>query len=167
MIDNSLETTSQDATASCSVKGVRRSGMLRFVIQVAAIALLLGSALIGFVRWRTGSMGRVWPYLVGQRLLIEPTDLDLGDGEREGVLERELRVLNLAPRPLMLLGAQRSCGCITLDEFPIVVPAGEERHLRLRIGMPGTPMSFEHSIRFFSDEPGGSSVVVTIRGSVS
>ena len=107
MIENSLETISQDATASCSVKGVRRSGMLRFVIQVAAIALLLGSALIGFVRWRTGSMGRVWPYLVGQRLLIEPTDLDLGDGEREGVLERELRVLNLAPRPLMLLGARR------------------------------------------------------------
>jgi hypothetical protein len=166
MIENSLETTSQDATASCSVKGVRRSGMLRFVIQVAAIALLLGSALIGFVRWRTGSMGRVWPYLAGQRLLIEPTHLDVGAVEKASVLERELRVLNLGWKPFRLLGSQSSCGCISLDEFPIVVPAREGCTLKLEIGTSDTSGPFRHTIKFFSDTPGRISVVVPVTGIV-
>ncbi len=166
MNEDALDTTSQEPSASCSAEGARGSGTLRFVIQVAAIALLLGAVVVGVTRWRTGSMGRVWPYLAGQRLLIEPTHMDLGDVEKASVHERELRVLNLGSKPLKLLGAQRSCGCISLDEFPIVVPACEEIHLPLKIGMPGKPMPFEHSVKFFSDESGGSSVVVTITGSV-
>lgn len=75
-----------------------------------------------------------------------------------------MRVINTGSNAIRLLGAQRSCGCIALDEFPIAVPAGEEKHLRLKIGMPREPVSFEHSIKFFSDEPGYSSIVVRIVG---
>lgn len=166
MIEESLETTSQKATASCSAKGVRRSGALRFVIRVAAIALLLGAALAGFARWRTGSMGRVWPYLAGQRVFIEPMPVDLGDVEKSSVLERELRVLNLGSRPLTLLGSQRSCGCISLDDFPIVVPARGGCTLNLEISMSNKSGPFRHTIKFFSDAPAHLSVVVPVSGIV-
>lgn len=166
MIEDSIETTSQEATASCSARSVRRSGTLRFVIQVAAIALLLGAALIGFARWRTGSMGRVWPYLAGQRLFIEPVPVDLGDVEKSSVLERELRVLNLGSRPLTLLGSQRSCGCISLDKFPIVVPARGGCTLKLEVGTSNKSGPFTHTIKFFSDAPGRLSVVVPVTGIV-
>jgi hypothetical protein len=111
-------------------------------------------------------MRRVWPYLAGQRLLIEPAHLDLGDVERSSVLERELRVLNVGSKPLTLLGSQRSCGCISLDEFPIVIPARADRTLRLEIGASNKSGPFAHTIKFFSNAPGHMSVVVSVTGVV-
>jgi len=81
-------------------------------------------------------------------------------------VERELRVINTGSDAIRLLGAQKTCGCIALDEFPITVPAGKERYLRVKIGMPREPSPFEHSIKFFFDARGYSSVVVKVSGSV-
>ena len=166
MIEDALDTTSQEPSASCSARAGRRSGTLVFVIQVAAIALLLGAVVVGFARWRTGSMGRVWPYLAGQRLLIEPMHLELGDVGKGESLERELRVLNLGSKPVKLLGSQNSCGCVSLDDFPIEVPGGAELSLRLGIGTPSEPSVFEHTVKLFSSERGYTTVVVTVSGKV-
>jgi hypothetical protein len=111
-------------------------------------------------------MALVGPYLAGQRLLFEPTHVVLGPIPKgTQVIEREIRVVNTASTDLRLLGSQKSCGCIALDEFPITIPAGKEQKLRLKIGMPREPVSFEHSIKFFSDDKAMSVVVVTISGS--
>ena len=104
--------------------------------------------------------------LAGQRLLIEPTHLDVGAVEKASVLERELRVLNLGWKPFRLLGSQSSCGCISLDEFPIVVPAREGCTLKLEIGTSDKSGPFRHTIKFFSDTPGRISVVVPVTGIV-
>ena len=111
-----------------------------------------------------GSMGRVWPYLAGQRLLIEPMHLELGDVGKGKSLERELRVLNLGSKPVKLVGSQSSCGCMSLDDFPIEVPGGGELSLRLGIGTPSKPSVFEHTVKLFSSERGYSVVVVTVSG---
>ncbi len=164
MIEDELDMASQESPASCSAEAGRRSGTLLFVIQVTAIALLLGAVVVGFARWRTGSMGLVWPYLAGQRLLVEPTHLDLGDVGRGEALERELRILNLGSKPLKLVGSQNSCGCIAMDDFPIEIAGGGKRSLRLGIGTPVEPSEFEHTVKLFSSERGYSVVVVTISG---
>ena len=166
MIEDALDTTSQEPSASCSARAGRRSGTLVFVIQVAAIALLLGAVVVGFARWRTGSMGRVWPYLAGQRLLIEPMHLELGDVGKGKSLERELRVLNLGSKPVKLVGSQSSCGCVAMDEFPIVIPAGADYALKLKIGTSDKSGPFAHTVKFFSDAPGHMSVIVTVTGIV-
>lgn len=106
------------------------------------------------------------PWLRGERLLFEPTRVVLGDVPKSEIIERQLRVVNLSSHPLTLLGSQPSCGCISLDDFPIVVPPGQEHHLKLMLGTSAKTGPFEYFIKFFSDEPGYTSVVVTISGSV-
>ena len=136
------------------------------VAQVAGISVLFAAALFGFAWWRTGSVKLVRPWLRGERLLFEPTRVVLGDVPKSEIIERQLRVVNLSSHPLTLLGSQPSCGCISLDDFPIVVPPGQEHHLKLKLGTSASSGPFEHSIKFFSDEPGYTSVVVTVSGSV-
>ena len=158
VLDQPLETPVAKVTAKLRT--------LPFIIQVAVIFVLLAVALSGFAWWRTGSAELVWPWLRGDRLVFQPTRIDFGQVPKTQILERQLRVINLSSKPLTLLGSQPSCDCISLDEFPIVVPAGKPHVLTLKIGIPEKSGSFEHFIKFFSDDQDYSSVLVTVTGSV-
>ena len=149
-----------------AVQVAKSSRALPFVAQVAGISVLFAATLLGFAWWRTGAVELVPPWLRGQRLLFEPVRVVLGEVPKNEIVERQLRVVNLSSRPLTLLGSHPSCGCISLDEFPIVVPPGKEHQLKVKIGTSATAGPFEYIIKFFSDEPGYSSVVITISGSV-
>jgi len=165
MMETAIQPTTDESGEVIPAREIRSSSWRSFILQVSGIALLLTCILVGHALWRTGSMALVWPYLAGQRLLFEPTHLNLGSIPKGmQVVEREVRVVNTAAKDLRLLGSQKSCGCIALDEFPIGIPAGKERLLRLKIAMPREPVPFEHSIKFFSDDPAKSSVVVTVAG---
>ncbi len=156
----------ESAQEALEKPGDSSSGRLLFVVQVTAITVVLASCLIGHAWWRTGSLRLVWPYMAGQRLLIEPTVVDLGNVPKGSVVQRELRVLNLGSEPLEMLGSQKSCGCISLDEFPIVIPARGDCTLKLKTGISNKPGPFGHTIKFFSDAPGHGSVVVSVTGVV-
>lgn len=98
--------------------------------------------------------------------MFQPTRIDFGQVPPNQTLEREIRVVNLASRSVTLLGSQPSCGCISLDEFPIVIAAGKSHLLKLKIAIPSKLGSFEHFMKFFSDASGHSSVIVTVNGFV-
>jgi hypothetical protein len=138
--------------------------LLPFVLEVAAIGLLLLGAVVGYARVRTGSIALVWPYLRGERLLFEPARLALGEVPRGEIVEREVRVVNLSSGELRLLGSQKTCGCIALDDFPIKIAPGEERRLRLKIGVPREAGRLEHYVRVFSDDKRCSSIVIKVCG---
>ncbi len=167
MIDTAVHPVASEFGQVVSPAGARASSWRSFILQVSGITLLFVCLLGGYARWQTGSLALVWPYLAGQRLLFEPTRIGLGDiPQGTQSVEREVRVINSGSKPLRVLGGQRSCACVALDEFPILIPAGDEARLRLGIGMPREPMAFEYFIKFFSDESGFSPVVITIRGSI-
>ena len=143
-----------------------RTSRFSSVAQVAGIMVLLLAAIFGYGRWRTGSFDLVWPWIAGQQLLFSPTRIELGQVGKNEILERRIRVVNVSSKPLSLLGSQKSCGCIGLDEFPIEIAPGESRELRLRIATGVTPGSFAHSIKFFFDEQGYSHVIVPVTGTI-
>ena len=166
MIETGVQPVTDESGEVIPATDIRTSSWRSFIPQVTGITLLFLSVLVGHACWRTGSMTLVWPDWAGKRLLFEPTHLVLGSiPSGTKVLEREIRVVNAASTDLRLLGSQASCGCIAMDEFPIAIPAGSERRLHLKIGMPREPKSFQHSIKFFSDDRGYSSVVVMVTGS--
>jgi hypothetical protein len=82
------------------------------------------------------------------------------------IIDRHIRVVNLSSSPLTLTGAQQSCGCITLNEFPITIHPGGEQRLELKIGVSRKPGPFTEAIKVFSDDQGSSSFVVKVTGSV-
>ncbi len=147
-------------------KVATKSRTLSFIAQVAAMSALLAVGMFGFAWWQAGSVELVWPWLRGDRLVFEPTRIDFGQVPKTQILERQIRVANLSSKALTLLGSQPSCGCISLDEFPVVVLAGKPLVLTLKIETPDKSGSFEHIVKFFSDDPGRSSVVVKVAGSV-
>lgn len=143
-----------------------KSRTLSVIGQVVAMCALLAMGMFGFAWWQAGSVELVWPWLRGDRLVFEPMRIDFGPVPKTQILERQLRVANLSSKPLTLVGSQPSCGCISLDEFPVVVPAGKRRVLTLKIGTPEKAGSFEHFITFYSDDRGYSSIVVSVSGVV-
>ena len=147
-------------------KATGKSRTLPFIAQVAAMSALFAVGLSGFAWWQAGSVELMWPWLRGDRLVFETTRIDFGQVAKSQILERRFRVVNLSSKPLTLLGSQPTCSCISLDEFPIVLPAGQPHVLTLKIGTPERSGAFEHFIKFFSDDPSSSSVVVTVTGSV-
>ena len=147
-------------------KGTARSTMLMFMGQIVVMSSLFAVGLFGFAWWQAGSVVFVWPWLRGDLLVFEPARIDFGQVQKAQILERQLRVANLSSKALTLQGSQPSCGCISLDEFPILVPVGKTHLLTLKIGTPEKSGSFEHFIKFFSDQPGYSSVVITVTGVV-
>ena len=143
-----------------------RSRTFPFIAQVVAMSALLAVGMFGFAWWQAGSVELVWPWLRGDRLVFEPMRIVFGPVPKTQILEPQLRAANLSSKPLTLLGSQPSCGCISLDEFPVVVPAGKQRVLTLKIVTPEKAGSFEHFITFFSDVRGCSSIVVSVSGVV-
>lgn len=142
------------------------SPRVAFAMQVVVISLVILSALFGYGRWRTGSVDLILPWLMGQQMVFTPIQLDLGTISANQVLEREIKVTNVSANPLSLLGSQKSCGCLTLDEFPIEIPAMTSHKLLLKITVGTKSGKFAYTIKFFLDGQAYSFVVVTVKGSV-
>jgi len=142
------------------------SRVLSFAAQIAGILAVIATALFGFAWVRTGSLDLAWPCLRGQRLVFLPPEIDCGVVPAGKIIDRHIRVVNLSSSPLTLTGAQQSCGCITLNEFPVVIGPGTEQRLDLKIGVSRKPGPFTESIKVFSDDQGSSSFVVQVTGLV-
>jgi hypothetical protein len=78
--------------------------------------------------------------------------------------EAELRFRNFGSKPITILGAQKSCGCIELGEFPLSIPAGSTRSVVVKLQAPTKSTEFEQSVTFFSDERSVAQHVVKLQG---
>jgi Protein of unknown function (DUF1573) len=145
----------RESDAKTAKRGVRSA-----FLQVAALTMLFGTMLVGFAWLKTGSLAHAWPWLHGQKLLFEPMRVELGGIERSKILDRSIRVTNPSSKPLSLLGAQRSCNCMTLEEFPLTIPAGKSHDLLLKVASGSGPGAFEYSIKFFTNAPGPPLIVI-------
>lgn len=137
-----------------------------FIAQVLAIAVIMLSSVFCYGTWRTGSINLVWPWLMGRELLFSPMCIELGDVSETPVVETKIRVINVSAKRLSVLGSQRSCVCIGLDEFPVEIAPGETRDLRIKIGTAKTAGRFEHRVRFFVNDGRYTEVEVKVTGDV-
>ena len=168
MIDSAVQMRSEAISdVSPTIQFSPKISLRRLFWKFAVLAILFTLLLVAHARWRTGSLTMVLPYLAGQRLIFESSNLDLGAVKlgTESV-DTTIRIVNSGSKDLRLLGAHRSCGCISLDEFPLVVPAGSVQNLKMAIGMPKAETSFSHFVKFFSDDSVNPFEKVTISGSV-
>lgn len=168
MIERTVTETPPSSSAECSRAIGHYSRTVSFVLQVFGITLVLAAVVVGFARWQTGSNENVWPYLQGQRLFIYPTHIDLGEVATGGAaeIEKVVRVVNLSSNDLTLVGSQASCGCVALEQFPIVIAAQGEHRLRMRILVSGKEGSFNQRIKVFSDDRGYTSTTISVAATI-
>jgi hypothetical protein len=161
--EDTVVTNTSDPEVACNSSG---ASWYSSAMQIVAIAMLLLSIVIGYGRWRTGAFGLVWPWLSGNQLLFTPTNIELGKVAANAVIDQQIQVRNVSTIPLTILGAQASCRCIGLDNFPIKVAAGEQQILKIRIASGPRPGRLSHSIKFFFDGDMCSSVIVSVTGTI-
>jgi len=130
------------------------------------LALLFGSTIFMFAWWQAGSMAAARPWLRGQRLIIEPTHISFEKFGKGTQIERTINVTNLSTVSQTIFGSQRSCGCLSVDEFPFELAAGDKRKLTLRMQVSDHAGEFEYTVKFFTSEQDHSPTVVAVTGLV-
>jgi Protein of unknown function (DUF1573) len=105
----------------------------------------------GWGSLRSGSPRLLLPYLSGERLLITPTTLQLGNLKGSDVAEATVLFVNRTGKNVTVVGAQKSCSCIKTEELPVTVPDGGSRELHLEIHIAKRSGSFRESVKFFTD----------------
>ncbi|HUE13088.1 MAG TPA: hypothetical protein VMR25_02885 [Planctomycetaceae bacterium] len=155
-----------DPTTAMIVPVGTRPSKNGFLVAAFAIPIVLLGITAGWAYFRSGSWVLVLPYLSGERLLVEPTTVRLGEQKPGTVAEFQVRVLNATPGDVRLLGAQKTCSCITVDDLPLLIPAGHSLELQFQVHIASTTGVMRHSVKFFTDYPDLRTFPVTIQASV-
>ena len=161
------ELSSNDSATRCAASrsGWRSKlwGVLHWMGWVALIFSLAGA-------WAYAQVGRLdWvvAYLGGTRTFVEPQELSFGTARAGSVLHLSVTFANRAGRPVRLLGSRPDCSCVTTDNFPLTVAAGEDRRLAIDVGIaPEDVGAFEKRVAFWTDSPERQQFVVSITGQV-
>ena len=75
--------------------------------------------------------------LKGELVVVSPSYLDLGTGQRGTSLESAVSVTNWTDEPIRLIGGTYDCSCITAD-LPLTIPPGESREVTVRMTIPNS-----------------------------
>ena len=135
-------------------------------IQIAVLTLLIGCTFLGIGWWRSGGMATSWAYLQGERLIFTPANIIIENAKPGDTVERTIVVKNLSSKTVTLIGSQESCGCITLNDFPIKIKPHSQFDLRLKIGIPNKAEGFDNFVKVFTDMEGMLSVEINITGNL-
>lgn len=139
---------------------------LRGPIQVFSVGSLLAIIVFGWGYSRTGSAALVVPFLNGERLFVEPLVIDLGARSAGEIHELSIDVLNTSIGEISIVGAQKECGCLVVDEFPLTIGAGQRRGLLLKVALPTEQDDFEQRVKFFTDHANRSQFLVVVKARI-
>lgn len=146
-----------------SLSNRTRRPLWRLLISVLAISFLLLGSIFGWAYSRTGSASLILRFLNGEQLLVDPMTVSLGTLEKGTKPEFRIRVVNATTSDVTLVGAQRSCSCITTEEFPLSIPQGHSRELKLNLNVARRSGEIEESVKFYTDYGGLQAFQVEVR----
>jgi len=110
-------------------KGTENPGdrkMIRGVfLPFASIIAMLGIVVTLFALWSYATYGDLrsgWFRLEGYHLIAEQYLLDLGTVSAGESKSGTFRLKNFTGSPIVILGVQSDCSCLTTAELPIAIP---------------------------------------------
>lgn len=97
---------------------------LRTVLTALGAAFVTVVALAASAVFRFGSVAHAAAYARGERVIVEPVAVDLGDVAPHAAISYPVTVTNLSGRPVCTLGGNLDCACWVRERMPLTVPAG-------------------------------------------
>ena len=97
-------------------------------------------------------------------------DYDLGRLELGEIREIEVLVTNPMDVPVRILGCNAHCGqylCSDAGNLPLTIPSRSSEHIRVDLGIGGSPGVFNDSLTLYTDNSEVPDVSLTFRGTVS
>jgi hypothetical protein len=112
--------------------------------------LAVGSLVLSYSAYRAGSFTRALSFMMGQRLFVSETKIDLGEVVCGNEVEVMINLRNCGSEPISIAGMRQSCGCISLDSFPIEVEASSTHPVQIKIKVPKDQGEFTHTVEFYA-----------------
>jgi uncharacterized protein DUF1573/methylamine utilization protein MauE len=142
----------RNARIPCAMVGI--SGILRaLLLSTAAVFAALG-ILAGIGTLTFGSPAAALAHLRGERISIDPSLVDVGDGTLGDQKEIVINVLNWSKNPIRIVGGTSDCSCVATRDLPLSIDAGATSPVRVYLTMKGNPGQFTRLVRLFvEDEP--------------
>lgn len=145
----------------------RRRQYKVFAIQSAGIGALFVGIVVGWAYWQAGSAAFILPYLHGERFVIRPTQFVFDDVKPGSTVKAALHIANLSGSEVRLIGAEKSCSCLTLEDLPIRVASGQQRDLTVEYAIgPGARGEGQQSVTFYTDSSDAPTITVRLRAIV-
>lgn len=123
-------------------------GPVLVVVGIVGAAALYG-------RFAFGSVGAALAAAQGYVLYCEESTVWVGAQAPGEKVMAEFTLNNLTNRPVRIVGARTTCGCLRVEDLPRVVPIGESTVLRVAVvpsaGAVGEP--FQEGFRLYVDVP--------------
>ncbi len=128
------------------------------------VVVVLG---LGWSLARFGSLGHAWLYANGVRLTVDNRTIQLPDGKPGEDRDADFVVRNLSGKPIQILGAQTSCGCVATAKLPVTVLPGQANTLRVTLHLEQTSTGVvEQMIIYHTDESTAPNLTVVVKGRV-
>ena len=134
-------------------------------LMVGGYFLLLGSV-AGFAYARYGSVDAAIADLRSERLSVNPSMVDMGQGTPGESHEAAVTLTNRTDQPIRLIGGTSDCSCSVLGDLPVTIPPGEARAIIVTVQFAKTPGIFSRRAELSVDDEGFRRVGFRITGRV-
>ena len=126
---------------------MKRAILLRCVLALAGV---VAAVLLGLVLYY-GSLRLAIARLSGERFVISPAAVDLGECESRTEHDVEFTVTNFTAHEIRIVGGEQSCSCVALGDLPLEVPPGESANISVRFFVAGE-REFSRSLILYIDD---------------
>jgi hypothetical protein len=124
-----------------------------FLGRAAVGAVLLGAVLCGLATWRFGSPRVALACARGDRVVVEPSLLNLGECGAGESRRLTYRIHNLSARPLGVMGGTTTCTCVATSGLPLVIEPWGTEQLIVDVSLRSRGEDFRHTVTWFMDCP--------------
>ncbi len=155
------------ASGVLGVVGAMRNQRRRWVIPlILPAALLAGLATCGWVSF--GSAAVPFQYLSGRSIIVNPrvgvVDTSGGLGS---VTRAKFHIINMAAKPLRLIGTQSSCTCLVTGGLSATVQSWGRHELDVAIHLKDGDRPVDETLILFADDGRMQSIPLSVRGAAS
>ncbi|HUY31752.1 MAG TPA: DUF1573 domain-containing protein [Pirellulales bacterium] len=130
------------------------------------LALVVLALSAGYGRYRFGSLGATAAYLAGHRVFVPDRVRALTNLTPGSEVLLTYTLTNLAGRPVTVLGAQTSCGCVAIDHLPTTLAEGEATPIHVRLKVSSDEPRIGGQIVLFTDFEGQPTIPLGFNGIV-
>ena len=141
----------RERAVSCESKREITRSLHRVIFGALGVLACLGVfAGIGTIAF--GSPAAALAYLRGDRLTVEPSLIDVGDGfvgEQKRVV---VQVRNWTDKAIRIVGGTSDCSCVVTKDLPVSIAPGEQGPLTVAMQLKGPPGQFTRWAILFTDD---------------
>jgi len=110
------------------------------------------SVFLAFLIWYIfGSLPVALRFLRGERLILEPSQLRVGQLSTSTPVLASTRIRNYTSGPVRLLGSNGRCTCVVAQELPATIPAGGTYELAIEVRALPNKQVVDEAIVIYTD----------------